>query len=50
MKKGCSGGTYLYEEFLQGNLEGRLLPLLGNPKDEGFQRDAKCPINRPPSP
>ena len=23
---------------------------MGNPKDEVFERDAKCPVNRPPSP
>ena len=25
-------------------------PLLGNPKDDFFERDAKCPVNGPPSP
>jgi hypothetical protein len=24
-------------------------PLLGNPKDEVFERYAKCPVNGPPS-
>jgi len=27
----------------------RRAPLLGNPKDKGFERYAKCPVNGPPS-
>jgi len=29
---------------------GGLAPLLGNLKDEVFERYAKCPLNGPPSP
>jgi len=49
MKEGSSGGASLCVGFHQGDLEERA-PLLGNPKDEVFERDAKCPINGPPSP
>jgi len=28
----------------------RWAPLLGNPKDEVFERYAKCPVKGPPSP
>ena len=34
-------------DSMKGSL-GRA-PLLGNPKDEVFERNAKCPVNRPPS-
>jgi hypothetical protein len=48
MKVGSSGGASLCEGFHeedQGTLrEGSLL---GNPKDDIFERDAKCPVNGP---
>jgi hypothetical protein len=35
------------KDSMKGTL-GRA-PLLGNPKDEVFERYAKCPVNWPPS-
>jgi tetrahydromethanopterin S-methyltransferase subunit A len=35
----------------RGSVEGASgrVPLLGNPKDEVFERYAKCPVSRPPT-
>jgi len=48
MKEGCSDGASLCEGFHDGDLEGGLV-YWGNRK-MGFLRDAKCPVNGPPSP
>ena len=40
-------GHFFARDSTKGTL-GRA-PLLGNPKDEVFERYAKCPVNRPPS-
>jgi len=49
MEEGSSGGASLCVGFYEGDLEGGLLNW-GNPKDEVFEKYAKCPVNRPPSP
>jgi len=38
--------------FSRGSVEGvsGRAPLLGNPDDEVFERDAKCPVSGPASP
>jgi hypothetical protein len=46
MKEGSSGGASLCEGFHEGDL-GVGAALLGNPKDEVFERYAKCPVNGP---
>jgi len=45
MKEGSSGGTSLCEGFHEGYLEGGLL--YWEPKDEVFEKYAKCPVNGP---
>jgi hypothetical protein len=46
MKEGSSGGAPLCEGFHYGDIEGGA-PLLGNPKDEVYERYAKRPVSRP---
>ena len=48
MKEGSSSGATLCEGFNQGDLEGELR-YRGTQKMR-FLRDAKCPVNGPPSP
>jgi hypothetical protein len=48
MKEGSSGGATLCEGFHEEPW-GRD-PLLENPRDNVFERYAKCPENGPPSP
>ena len=43
MKEDCSGGASLFEGFHERDIEGGLS--LGNPKDDVFERYAKCPVN-----
>jgi len=49
MKKGSGGGASVCKGFHEGDFGGGLL-YWGTPKDEVFERYAKCPVSRPPSP
>jgi hypothetical protein len=48
-RRGALVVGHLSEIFHEEDLEGRA-PLLGNPKDEVFERYVKCPVNGPPPP
>jgi hypothetical protein len=45
MKEGSSGEASLVRDSITGTLGGG--PLLGNTKDEVFERYAKCPVGGP---
>jgi hypothetical protein len=37
----------LFRALVVGHLSARRTLVLGNPKDEGFERYAKCPVDGP---